>query len=141
ICAPTLSPNDPILVAALVQICGLDRVALSDPRVFPHRRVSVQRPTGRRDDLLSDPSLVNLPSPSFSIPGALQFFATKGLTLADMVTLLGAHTIGFAHCSVFQNRLTNVRGGEDPTMDPVLAATLVQICGLDREALSDPRVF
>ncbi|XP_020208138.1 peroxidase 44 [Cajanus cajan] len=98
-------------------------------------------PTGRRDGLLSDPSLVNLPSPSLSVPGALQFFTAKGLTLADMVTLLGAHTVGFAHCSVFQNRLSNVGGGVDPTMDPVLAATLVQICGLDRAVLSDPRVF
>ncbi|KAK7380804.1 hypothetical protein VNO78_33323 [Psophocarpus tetragonolobus] len=97
-------------------------------------------PTGRKDGLLSDPSLVNLPGPSLSVQNALQFFTAKGLTLQDMVTLLGAHTVGFAHCSLFQERLSLVHGKADPTMDPKLRATLVQICD-NGSKKSDPRVF
>ncbi|KAL2335133.1 hypothetical protein Fmac_016346 [Flemingia macrophylla] len=94
-------------------------------------------PTGRRDGLLSDPSLVRVPGPSLSVAGALQFFTAKGLTLDDMATLLGAHTVGSAHCSFFQNRLTN---GVDPTMDPALELRLLQICGSNSNS-SDPSVF
>ncbi|KAG4912193.1 hypothetical protein AAZX31_19G062400 [Glycine max] len=98
-------------------------------------------PTGRKDGLLADPSLVILPAPSLSVQGALQFFTARGLTLEDMVTLLGGHTVGFAHCSVFQERLSSVQGRVDPTMDPELDAKLVQICESNRPSLSDPRVF
>ncbi|KAK7316041.1 hypothetical protein VNO77_34677 [Canavalia gladiata] len=99
-------------------------------------------PTGRRDGLLSDPSLVNLPGPSMSVSGALKFFTEKGLTLEDMVTLLGGHTVGFAHCSVFQNRLSSFQGRRDPTMDPALDARLVQICGsFNNQPRNDPLVF
>ncbi|XP_027357199.1 peroxidase 44-like [Abrus precatorius] len=99
-------------------------------------------PTGRRDGLLSDPSQVNLPAPSLSVSRALQFFTAKGLTLEDMVTLLGGHTVGFAHCSVFQNRLSSFKGTLDPTMDPDLDAKLVQICGsLNKPPKGDPLVF
>ncbi|CAJ1947647.1 unnamed protein product [Sphenostylis stenocarpa] len=98
-------------------------------------------PTGRKDGLLSDPELVKLPSPSLSVSGALQFFTAKGLTLEDMVTLLGGHTVGFAHCSMFQNRLSAIQGGVNPSMDPTLEARLEQICELRRAPNSDPLVF
>ncbi|ESW23512.1 hypothetical protein PHAVU_004G053800 [Phaseolus vulgaris] len=95
-------------------------------------------PTGRKDGLLSDPALVNLPSPSLSVSDALPFFTAKGLTLEDMVTLLGGHTVGFAHCSMFQNRL---EGNGDPSMDPALEQTLVQICEFKKRPNSDPLAF
>ncbi|KAF5938005.1 hypothetical protein HYC85_025511 [Camellia sinensis] len=74
-------------------------------------------PTGRRDGLASNPNLVNFPGPSISISQALKFFTTKKLSLKDMVTLLGAHTIGVAHCGFFQDRLSNFQGSGklDPT--------------------------
>ncbi|GMP98225.1 hypothetical protein CsSME_00046194 [Camellia sinensis var. sinensis] len=81
-------------------------------------------PTGRRDGLVSDLNLVNLPGPSLSVSQALQFFTAKKLTLNDMVTLLGAHTVGVAHCGFFQDRLSNFQGSgkPDPTMDPTLVS-------------------
>lgn len=100
-------------------------------------------PTGRRDGLVSDPNQVNLPGPSFSVSEAFQSFNSKGMTLQEMVTLLGAHTVGFAHCSFFQDRLSSFQGGKrDPTMDPALDATLARTCGsTSRPARNDPRVF
>lgn len=100
-------------------------------------------PTGRRDGLVSDPSTVNLPGPFFTVSRALQSFISKGLTLEEMVTLLGAHTVGFAHCSAFQERLSSFQAGNlDPTMDPALDATLVRTCGsFARPVRDDPVVF
>ncbi|XP_028069303.1 peroxidase 44-like [Camellia sinensis] len=101
-------------------------------------------PTGRRDGLVSDPNLVNLPGPSLSVSQALQFFTAKKLTLNDMVTLLGAHTVGVAHCGFFQNRLSNFQGSgkPDPTMDPTLVSKLFQLCGTQSRPLSqDPTAF
>ncbi|KAI7990860.1 Peroxidase 44 [Camellia lanceoleosa] len=101
-------------------------------------------PTGRRDGLVSNPNLVNLPGPSLSVSQALKFFTAKKLTLNDMVTLLGAHTVGVAHCGFFQNRLSNFQGSgkPDPTMDPTLVSKLFQLCGTQSRPLSqDPTAF
>ncbi|KAI3444213.1 hypothetical protein Pfo_000878 [Paulownia fortunei] len=101
-------------------------------------------PTGRRDGLVSDVNDVNLPGPSLSVADAFTFFRAKGLTLNDMVTLLGAHTVGVAHCGFFQDRLSNFQGTgkPDPTMDPGLAARLLKTCGTASRPLnSDPTVF
>ncbi|KAL0453358.1 UNVERIFIED_CONTAM: Peroxidase 57 [Sesamum latifolium] len=101
-------------------------------------------PTGRRDGLVSDIADVNLPGPSLTVPEAFSFFKAKGLTLNDMVTLLGAHTVGVAHCQFFQDRLSNFQGtGQpDPTMDLGLAARLLRTCGTtSRPVNSDPTVF
>ncbi|KAF5937997.1 hypothetical protein HYC85_025503 [Camellia sinensis] len=101
-------------------------------------------PTGRRDGLVSNPNLVNLPGPSLSVSQALKFFTAKKLTLNDMVTLLGAHTVGVAHCGFFQDRLSNFQGSgkPDPTMDPTLVSKLFQLCGTQSRPLSqDPTAF
>ncbi|KAK9951548.1 hypothetical protein M0R45_006986 [Rubus argutus] len=100
---------------------------------------SYKSPTGRRDGLVSNPSDVNLPGPSLTVPQALQFFTNKGLTLNDMVTLLGAHTVGIAHCSLFQDRLSNFQGtgSPDPSMDPALVTKLSNIC----KGPNDPTAF
>ncbi|CAA2998030.1 peroxidase 44-like [Olea europaea subsp. europaea] len=101
-------------------------------------------PTGRRDGLVSDSAEVNLPGPSLSVPEALPFFRAKGLTLNDMVTLLGAHTVGVAHCGFFQDRLSNFQGTGKPdqTMNPALAARLLRTCGTASRPLNrDPTVF
>lgn len=100
--------------------------------------------TGRRDGLVSNVEDVNLPGPSLSVPGAFSFFQAKKLTLNDMVTLLGAHTVGVAHCTFFQDRLSNFQGTgkPDPTMDRDLAARLFKLCGNASRPLSiDPTVF
>ncbi|XP_021888757.1 peroxidase 57 [Carica papaya] len=100
-------------------------------------------PTGRRDGLTSDINEVNLPGPQFSVSQALQSFTDKKLNLNEMVTLLGAHTVGVSHCSFFQDRLSNFQGtGQpNPSMDPTLAAKLSKTCSSDTSSGRDPTVF
>ncbi|KAA8544261.1 hypothetical protein F0562_022273 [Nyssa sinensis] len=83
-------------------------------------RYNVQ--TGRRDGLVSLATNVNLPAPSISVSDSINAFANKGLTAIDMVYLLGGHTVGVAHCSLFQDRLYNFQntGKPDPSMNPLL---------------------
>lgn len=90
-------------------------------------------PTGRRDGLVSSISEVDLPGPTPTISQAQQAFQARGLTLADMVVLLGGHTLGVTHCSFFRDRLTNFQGtgSPDSTMDQELATTLMSTCGSD----------
>ncbi|KAK4282074.1 hypothetical protein QN277_013494 [Acacia crassicarpa] len=98
-------------------------------------------PTGRRDGLVSNPNDVNVPGPTFSVSQALQSFSAKGLTLNEMVTLLGAHTVGFTHCSFVQGRLSSF-GSRDASMDSALDSSLGRTCGSSsRPARNDPRVF
>ncbi|KAL7197889.1 hypothetical protein ACSBR2_020418 [Camellia fascicularis] len=123
--------------ADIITLATRDSVALAGG---PNYEV----PTGRRDGLVSDPNLVNLPGPSLSVSQALQFFTAKKLSLHDMVTLLGAHTVGVAHCGFFQNRLSNFQGSgkPDPTMDPTLVSKLFKLCGTQSRPLSqDPTAF
>ncbi|XP_057466751.1 LOW QUALITY PROTEIN: peroxidase 44-like [Actinidia eriantha] len=110
--------------ADIITIATRDSVALAGGQNY-------NVTTGRRDGLVSDPSLVNLPGPTASVSQALSFFTAKKMTLNDMVTLLGAHTVGVAHCSFFQDRLSNFQGTgrPDPTMDPALVSKLSTICG------------
>ncbi|XP_014491213.1 peroxidase 44 [Vigna radiata var. radiata] len=88
--------------------------------------------TGRRDGLVSRISDVSLPGPRSTVSAAQQAFAANGMSLDEMVTLLGAHTIGVAHCSFFRDRLN------DPNMDPGLRAKLGRIC---RPKKGDPTTF
>lgn len=98
-------------------------------------------PTGRRDGLISRADEVDLPGPASTVSQAQQAFRTRGMTINDMVVLLGGHSIGVTHCSFFQDRLTNFQGtgGPDPTMDPDLVTDLTNTCGSDPN--SDPTVF
>ncbi|CAI9779620.1 unnamed protein product [Fraxinus pennsylvanica] len=101
-------------------------------------------PTGRRAVFVSDSAEVNLPGPSLSVQEAFPFFRAKGLTLNDMVTLLGAHTVGVAHCGFFQDRLSNFQGTgkPDPTLDSTLASRLLRTSGTTSRPLNrDPTVF
>uniref|UniRef100_A0A5B7BAS9 Peroxidase n=1 Tax=Davidia involucrata TaxID=16924 RepID=A0A5B7BAS9_DAVIN len=88
-------------------------------------------PTGRRDGRVSsssEPS--NLPSPLDSIAVQRQKFSAKGLDDHDLVTLVGAHTIGQTDCQFFQYRLYNftTTGIADPTINPAFLAQLQALC-------------
>nr|XP_043623948.1 peroxidase 60 [Erigeron canadensis] len=109
-------------------------------------RYSVQ--TGRRDGFVSlAQNTRTLPPPSTTVSSAIQAFANKGLTATDMIYLLGGHTIGIAHCSLFQDRLYNFQntGKPDPTMDSTLLwslrRTCVQNATVDRTANLDQNSF
>lgn len=84
-CSSTVSCADIIVVAArdAVELAGGPRYEV---------------PTGRRDGLESKASQVNLPSPTLPIPQAVELFNDKGFSAREMVTLLGGHTVGMAHC-------------------------------------------
>ncbi|KAL8150885.1 hypothetical protein V2J09_020693 [Rumex salicifolius] len=88
--------------------------------------------TGRRDGLVSLASDANsnLPGPATPVSSAVNIFAAKGISKEDFVLLLGAHTVGIAHCSLFQNRLYNFNGngGKDPSMHGGLAKKLMGTC-------------
>lgn len=89
-------------------------------------------PAGRRDGRISLESdvLQNLPAPFFTVNQLQQSFARKGLSLDEMVTLSGAHSIGVSHCSSFSNRLYsfNATNPQDPSMNSAFAALLKTKC-------------
>lgn len=124
LCSGTVSCADIIALAARDAV-----VAMGGPRV--------EIPTGRKDGLTSSAANVrpNLPDTPFSLDELLSFFGRKGLDLDDLVALSGAHTVGVAHCTAFNDRFSFSSNGtvvsQDPTMDPAYAAQLVQRCPAD----------
>ncbi|XP_076887707.1 peroxidase N1-like [Bidens hawaiensis] len=90
-----------------------------------------QVPLGRRDGLVSQASdTVNLPAFNDSISVQIQKFADKGLNIQDLVTLVGAHTIGTGACIVFRYRLYNFNGTNqpDPDINPSFLPQLRALC-------------
>ncbi|CAI0449737.1 unnamed protein product [Linum tenue] len=91
--------------------------------------------TGRRDGLVSSADIANvtLPGPSITVPQAIAAFADKGLTAVDMVLLLGAHSVGVAHCSFLSERIHNFKGSgkPDPSMDQFTVNTLRSRCPIN----------
>ncbi|GFS46300.1 peroxidase superfamily protein [Actinidia rufa] len=81
---------------------------------------------GRWDGKISKASRVhlNLPRANSTIDELVKLFASKGLSLNDLVVLSGAHTIGFAHCEHFLGRLYDYRGTNRP--DPAIDSRLVK---------------
>lgn len=86
---------------------------------------------GRKDGRTSKASeTTKLPTPTFSISQLQQSFSQRGLSLDDLVALSGGHTLGFAHCSSFQNRIHNFNATHDvdPTLHRSFAARLKNVC-------------
>ncbi|KAL6330710.1 hypothetical protein AAG906_009138 [Vitis piasezkii] len=85
---------------------------------------SSQRRDGRLISL--SPDALNLPAPTDSIHVLRHKFVVKGLNNHDLVTLVGAHTIGQTDCSFFQYRLYNfmAKGNADPTINQAFLAQL-----------------
>ncbi|CAO2827152.1 unnamed protein product [Amaranthus hypochondriacus] len=118
ICPKTVSCAD------IIALATRDAVALASG---PNYDV----PTGRRDGLISRSNEVNLPGPTSTVSEARKAFEAHGLTLNDMVILLGAHTVGTTHCSFIKDRLFNFKksGAPDPTMERGSVKKLKKICG------------
>ncbi|PNT70450.1 hypothetical protein BRADI_2g12192v3 [Brachypodium distachyon] len=78
-------------------------------------------PSGRRDgniSLMKDAD-ENLPLPTFTLQQLIHLFAKKTLTAEEMVTLVGAHTIGRSFCSSFLSRIWN---NTNPIVDEGLSS-------------------
>ncbi|MQM19430.1 hypothetical protein Taro_052434 [Colocasia esculenta] len=91
-------------------------------------------PTGRRDGLVSSATDANnLPGFTDSMDVQKQKFSQLGLTTRDLVTLVGAHTIGTTQCQFFRYRLYNFTsdGGPDPTISASFLAQLRALCPAD----------
>ncbi|XP_058228467.1 peroxidase 10-like [Rhododendron vialii] len=89
-------------------------------------------PLGRRDGLTASEAAANrdVPSPFEPLKNLTAKFTAKGLDIKDMVVLSGAHTIGFAQCFTFKQRLFNFdgSGNPDPTLDASLRSNLQSVC-------------
>ncbi|KAE9599557.1 putative peroxidase [Lupinus albus] len=88
---------------------------------------------GRRDGLVSKASNVegNLPKASFNLNQLNNMFSKHNLSQFDMISLSGAHTIGFSHCNQFSNRLYSFSSSSshvDPTLDSNYAQQLKSEC-------------
>ncbi|RLN16802.1 hypothetical protein C2845_PM02G06080 [Panicum miliaceum] len=83
---------------------------------------------GRLDGLVSLSTNVDgkLPPPSFDLDQLTTLFAANNLSQADMIALSAAHTVGFAHCSTFADRIQPA--SVDPTMNATYAADLQAAC-------------
>lgn len=102
-------------------------------------------PSGRRDGRVSleSDTFRNLPPPTLNADQLVAFFAKKGLTADEMVTLSGGHSIGVTHCSSFAgNRLYNFSMVEaettDPSIDPKFAGFLKRSCPRETARSGDP---
>ncbi|GLU03042.1 hypothetical protein SLE2022_202610 [Rubroshorea leprosula] len=95
----------------------------------PHYEVRL----GRKDSFVAFSSNVNghLATTEMSIDEIISLFAAKGFSIQEMVALMGAHTIGFSHCSQFADRLFNFSKTTetDPAFDPDFARALKKLCG------------
>ncbi|KAI9080457.1 hypothetical protein K1719_037571 [Acacia pycnantha] len=94
-------------------------------------------PKGRKDGRTSAASETRqLPAPTFNISQLQQSFSQRGLSTEDLVALSGGHTLGFSHCSSFQNRIHNFSATNevDPSLNPSFAAKLKSICPLKNQA-------
>lgn len=89
-------------------------------------------PSGRRDGTISRAyeAAENLPMATSNVTVLRENFARKGLSLEEMVTLSGAHSIGDSHCSNFVYRLYsfNSKYSQDPSLDPAYANYLRSQC-------------
>ncbi|KAL2236888.1 peroxidase 46 [Sesamum indicum] len=95
---------------------------------------NIQIPTGRRDGRISLAANVrpNIIDTSFTLDEMAKVFTAKGLSMDDIVTLSGAHTIGTAHCSSFNDRFKLDSNGNltliDSSLDRQYAAHLTKMC-------------
>lgn len=110
--------------ADILALAARDAVALSGGPTW-------KVPKGRKDGRISKAiETRQLPAPTFNISQLQQSFSQRGLSLKDLVALSGGHTLGFAHCSSFQNRIHNFNAtlDIDPSLQPSFAANLRSLC-------------
>ncbi|KMT13052.1 hypothetical protein BVRB_4g087640 [Beta vulgaris subsp. vulgaris] len=96
---------------------------------------------GRRDGQTSVEKTIlgNLPFPNANVKQLDQIFTRKGMNKQDIVALLGAHSIGVAHCSVFEKQFNNFNSTFDinPRLDKMYAMHLKKTCPLHKTSKDD----
>ncbi|XP_078161142.1 peroxidase superfamily protein [Carex rostrata] len=116
--------------ADILALAAKDAVALSGGPTW-------KVPVGRLDGRISRASETSLlPAPTSNFAQLQQRFNQLNLSVKDLVTLSGGHTLGFAHCSSFQNRINsfNSVNGIDPTLNPSFASSLRKACPANNTA-------
>ncbi|KAI3677715.1 hypothetical protein L6452_36981 [Arctium lappa] len=80
---------------------------------------------GRRDSTTASRAAANanIPSPFMDLPALIDNFENQGLDEDDLVVLSGAHTLGFAQCRTFRDRIYN-----HTNIDTMFARHLQTIC-------------
>ncbi|KAL4386176.1 hypothetical protein GQ457_09G013070 [Hibiscus cannabinus] len=120
--------------AEVDQICGRPVVSCADILAVAARDSVValggpswQVQLGRRDSTTASRAQADtdLPSPFLDLPALINSFKNHGLNERDLVALSGAHTIGFAQCFTFRNRIYNATN-----IDPAFAVERRATCPL-----------
>ncbi|XP_057428545.1 peroxidase RIP1-like [Lotus japonicus] len=106
--------------ADILAIAARDSVAILGGQLYWYKVL-----LGRRDARTASKDAVvsNLPAPFSSFSELLSKFQSHGLDLKDLVALSGAHTIGFAKCTTFRDRIYN-----DTNIDRKFASSLKGTC-------------
>ncbi|KAL6293261.1 hypothetical protein ACE6H2_001403 [Prunus campanulata] len=115
----------------IVSCADIVALAARDAVSYQFGRPMWQVLTGRKDGRVSlaTEASRDLPSGNANFTTLQQQFAGLGLNIIDLVALSGAHTIGVAHCAVFQRRLNATgKGDADPSLDPEYAQFLRTQC-------------
>ncbi|XP_062196146.1 peroxidase 55-like [Phragmites australis] len=111
--------------ADIIALAARDVVYLSHG---PHWSVEL----GRLDGLVSSASEVKgkLPDPDMHVQELAALFQKNDLSMVDLVALSGAHTVGFAHCSRFTDRLYSYSSSTptDPSYNQDYAEQLMEAC-------------
>lgn len=111
--------------ADIISMATRDLISLIGGPYYPVKK-------GRKDGRISKAWRVagNLPLPTMNVDRLTALFGSKGLTQAEMITLSGAHTVGFTHCKEFLHRIYsyNMTTHIDPTMNFQYAMALRRAC-------------
>ncbi|KAI5434931.1 cationic peroxidase 1 [Lathyrus oleraceus] len=112
--------RDVVSCADILAIAARDSVAILGGNQYWYQVL-----LGRRDarNASWDAANANLPPPFFNFSQLITNFNSHGLNLKDLVVLSGGHTIGFAKCATFRDRIFN-----DTNIDTTFAANLQKTC-------------
>ncbi|XWS22103.1 hypothetical protein CRYUN_Cryun29cG0005900 [Craigia yunnanensis] len=120
--------------AEVDKICGGPVVSCADILVVAARDSVValggsswKVQLGRRDSTTANRTQANLdlPSPLMDLPALINSFKNQGLHQKNLVALSGGHTIGFAQCFTFRDRIYNAKN-----IDPAFAKQRQATCPL-----------
>ncbi|KAE8718280.1 Peroxidase 2 [Hibiscus syriacus] len=111
--------------ADIVAVAARDSVVAARDSVVALGGPSWKVLLGRRDSTTASRTQADtyLPAPFMDLPALINNFKNQGLNERDLVALSGGHTIGFAQCFTFRNRIYNATN-----IDPVFAENRRATC-------------